>query len=328
LTKNTISLFLFLLNDSIAQISPAFIIFLLNAANYPIKHFGSVGSQASSDILVTRTKVPISTKPQRREVIFSLADLNFSRYISVLLFQHQHLLFPQKHTTKSFSNTKEIDQISRISNLDSRQPRTPQPRHPNISPASHRHTTSKSPRQKEANHLNNLSHFKSSTKRHTTAKMTNKYDAGAPPAYGTQSPPPHSDAGPASPYPPQQAHLQQQSLPPQSSDYYGASPYASPHPQYNSPYPPQNGQYGAPPPNQQYGYGNYGEPQQGGGYYPPGPPMGYQQQGGMAYGQQGGYYGRPQGQYVQQQQSGSSGMMEALLASLACCCCLDACLLF
>jgi len=127
--------------------------------------------------------------------------------------------------------------------------------------------------------------------------------------------------------------------PQQSSDYYGASPYASPHPAAVSPY-QGNGGY---PPNMN---------QQNGGYYAPGPQMGYQQQpqgygpqGGyygqqqyppQGYGQQGpygpqggGYYGPNQGGYYNDNRGGvGTGMMGGLLGALACCCCLDACLLF
>ncbi|KAK3936385.1 hypothetical protein QBC46DRAFT_31415 [Diplogelasinospora grovesii] len=107
--------------------------------------------------------------------------------------------------------------------------------------------------------------------------------------------------------PPAYSQAQQQPggppMPPQPA--YHGNPYSQG---------PPGGPYGAPP----------------GGYYQPGPQMGYGPQPGYGpggYPPQGGYYPPQGGYYHQEQDRRGPGFMEALLASLACCCCLD-CLLF
>lgn len=157
-----------------------------------------------------------------------------------------------------------------------------------------------------------------------------KYDPPSgppPPTYGSSA----DQSRINSPAP---AHFQQQNQ--GQADYYSASPYQQPgQPVYQG-----NGY----PPHNQHQYENA----HAGGYYAPGPQMGYAQQqpppgpygqqGPGYYGPQGGYgqggygggYGQgygPQGQY-RDDRRGGGGFMEAMLASLACCCCLDACLLF
>ncbi|KAF7871725.1 hypothetical protein EAF04_003832 [Stromatinia cepivora] len=127
--------------------------------------------------------------------------------------------------------------------------------------------------------------------------MSKKYEEGPPPpAYGSDGP----SQNPA-PVMPQAAYMQ---------------PSPSPQPQYQQqpyqqPYPQQYTQQGYPPQ---------------GGYYAPGPQMGYHQQPQYGYqqqpyGYQQGYGQQPYGQ--QQRGSSSEGFLGACLGALACCCCLD-----